>query len=195
MKRNCLLLAAASLLTSALLGGCASYQNHYGVFSAANSAGEERQFRVTWTTAEYPTWWFASDQATPVRLETQCSTRDWVLEDASHRTPHTENCGEGIVACGDPDQDLQAASGGPVGSNAQCMRIENADRVLELDRHVELVVACKPKEVEVSVEGETVNRDYLRASVVPYSISVRRAPRDSLSARPPEFDSGVCTIE
>lgn len=195
MKRNYLPLATVSLFVSALLGGCASYQNHYGVFTAANSAGVERQFRVTWTTADYPDWWLASDQATPIRLETQCSTRTWMLEDVSHRTPHARACGEGIAACGDPDQDLEAASGEPAGPNVQCMRIANADRVLELDRHVQLVVACKPQDTEVSVEGETVNRDYLRASVVPYSISVRRAPRDSLSDRPPEFDSGACKAE
>ncbi|BES71143.1 hypothetical protein RE428_21610 [Marinobacter nanhaiticus D15-8W] len=192
MKRNCLPLTTVSLLISAFLGGCASYQNHYGVFSAANSAGEARQFRVTWTTADYPDWWLASDQATPIRLETQCSTRTWVLKDASHRTPHADACGEGIVACGDPEQDLEAASGEPAGAGVQCMRIANADRVLELDRQVRLLVACKPNDTEVLVGGEAVNRDYLRTSVVPYSISVRRAPRDSLSSRPPEFDNGIC---
>ena len=192
MKRNCLSLPITSLLVSALLGGCASYQNHYGVFSAANSAGEARQFRVTWTTADYPEWWLASDRSTPIRLESQCSTRTWMLEDASHQTPHSGSCGVGIVACGDPDRDLVAASGEPADAGVQCMRIVNADRVTALGRNVQLVVACEPKNVEVSVDGETVNRDYLRASVVPYSISVRRAPRDSLSARPPEFDSGDC---
>lgn len=193
MKRNYyqpLAIFVISLTTS--LGGCASYQTHYGAFTASNSAGEERQFRVTWTTADYPDWWLASDEATPVLLETQCSARTWMLKDASHRTPHNDECGTGIAACGDPELDIIAASGETADVNVQCMRIANADRVLELDRQLQLVVACKPKETKTSIDGETVNQDYLRASVVPYSIRVRQAPRDSLSARPPAFDTTAC---
>lgn len=195
MKRNFLPQTLLSLSMLALLSGCASYQTHYGVFSAANSAGDERQFRVTWATADYPDWWLASDRATPITLETQCSDRTWELMDASQRTPHADACGEGIIACGDPEQDLVAASGESAEANVQCMAISNADRVLELDRELQLVVACKPTETEVTVDGETVNHDYLRASVVPYSIRVRNAPRDSLSARPPELDTSICKTD
>ncbi|WP_227545858.1 hypothetical protein [Marinobacter fonticola] len=147
---------------------------------------------MIWRTVDYPDWWVASDEATPVRLETQCSTRTWSLQDEGQQPPHAGDCGKGIVACGSPELDLVAATGQAADAQVQCMRISNAERVLQLERELQLVVSCKPKISETMVDGETVNQDYLRASVVPYTIRVRQAPRNSLSARPPEFDASVC---
>lgn len=36
------------------LSGCASYYTHYAMFPAENSAGESRQVRVHWDSADYP---------------------------------------------------------------------------------------------------------------------------------------------
>lgn len=180
------------LLIAALqLSGCASYSTHFGVFSASNSAGEERQFRITWMTANYPSWWIADDQTTPVRLETQCSSRIWEMPEAGSASAATD-CGPGVRACGDPARDVLVATGQPAGNSDRCMEVTNAGRISELGREVELVVSCSPARVSREVEGEVVNVDYLRASVVPYRIRVREAPRDSLSARPPVLDDDVC---
>ncbi|MEQ5833476.1 hypothetical protein [Marinobacter sp. NFXS9] len=183
-------LPVCALLLSAL-SGCASYQSHYGVFSASNASGDERQFRVTWETVDYPGWWFANDQASPIRLETQCSTRTWILRDAA-QTGGEQACGAGIKACGSPEDDVLARSGQPAEPASTCLEVRNAHRIVDLDRQLELVVSCRPGRTTVEVNGETENRDYLRASVVPYSIRVREAPRNSLSARPPELDDHVC---
>lgn len=170
----------------AVLSGCASYYTHYGVFTASNSAGDPRQFRMSWETAEYPGWWFADNQSTPMTLETQCSTRVWKLSDSKGQ------CASGISACGDPEQDVDARNSQPVSLDTPCVQVTGDDVIADVDRSVELLVSCKPAQPVSQSGGESVNRDYLRASVVPYSISVRKAARSSLSARPPEFDDHIC---
>ena len=64
------------------MSGCASYYSHYAMFPAENSRGEPRQVRVSWLTAEYPDWWLQDDEATAIRVETQCSERVWLLRQA-----------------------------------------------------------------------------------------------------------------
>ncbi|TBW59099.1 hypothetical protein EZI54_01955 [Marinobacter halodurans] len=173
------------------LPGCASYQSHYGVFSAANASGEERQFRVTWETVDYPDWWLANDRASPIRLETQCSTRVWELRDSTSEGG-VQPCGEGIRACASTTSDRAVPSQQVAGPETTCMEVLNARKIVELDRRLDLVVSCRPRQTTIEVDGETENRDYLRASVVPYNIRVREAPRDSLSAKPPALDEKVC---
>jgi hypothetical protein len=189
---GCILLGLALFVS-----GCASYYTHYGAFTAANSAGEPRQFRVTWQTAEYPGWWLSDDKATPITLETQCSNREWrlesgVREEGDNKAP---SCGLGIVACGEADNDILAASGQPATAKDRCMEVTNAQRITELDNSVNLSVQCRPADTEVIVDDETQNRDYLRASVVPYEISVKKAKRNSLYSRPPQLGERVCDTE
>ncbi|MDG5500470.1 hypothetical protein [Marinobacter sp. BGYM27] len=170
----------------AALSGCASYYTHYGMFTASNSAGDPRQVRVTWDTAEYPAWWFASSQSTPITLETQCSSRVWKLTDKA------EECVGGISACGDPALDINAQSGHPATIDTPCIQASGDEAIVDIDRSVDLLVSCKPAQPVTESGGEKTNHDYLRASTIPYSISVRKAARNSLSARPPEFDNHVC---
>ena len=70
------LMASVLAVPVVMLSGCASYYTHYAMFPAENSAGETRQVRVNWQSAEYPEWWPGSNQATTMKLETQCS--EWV---------------------------------------------------------------------------------------------------------------------
>lgn len=190
-------LARTGLLAALLvLSGCASYYNHYAVFPAANSEGEARKVRVAWQSAEYPEWWFASDQATPVTVTTQCSTRAWRLTDASQREPG-QGCGEGIHACGEPGRD-RLLDGSALAQPQPCMTLTDtngADRIAGLGREVVLTVSCVPAQAERQVGDEVENRDYLRASVVPYRIRVAKAPRGSFTARPPELDERPCDAE
>lgn len=182
-----------SILAPLLLGGCASYYSHYAIFPASNSSGESRQVRVSWQTAEYPGWWLMSDQATPLKVETQCSQRIWVLTDESQSDARGD-CGEGIRACAEPDVDLTA--NGRAEGDTVCMAISPANeeaRIASLGRQVELNVYCRPAEIERTTgDGDKENMDYIRASSVPYVIDVRKAPRGSLAGRLPELDDAVC---
>ncbi|MCD1647518.1 hypothetical protein K7I10_09220 [Marinobacter adhaerens] len=174
--------------------GCASYYSHFAMFPAENSSGEPRHVRMFWQSAEYPEWWFAGDKATSVKLETQCSDRVWRLRDGNE----AGGCGTGIRACGEPGKDLVAGTGQPATGSTRCMSINPADpeaRIAEVDGKLELLVSCTPAAVTEGEGDDAVNLDYLRASSVPYTVYVRKAPRGSMRARLPEFDESVCDAE
>lgn len=176
--------------------GCASYYSHYAVFPAANSAGEPRQTRLTWETAEYPGWWFAADQATPIILETQCSQRRWYITDHTHLEAQSQ-CGGGIGACG-TGRDQIAVTGEPAGGDTVCLTItdgQGAAKVSELGNRFALSVYCQPIAPTMGVGDEQENHDYVRASVVPYTILARKVARGSLNSRPPELKASHCDDE
>lgn len=188
MRRLCLL-----LLVILLLPGCASYYSHYAIFPAENSAGDVRQIRLFWDTADYPDWWLASDKATPITLETQCSNRVWRLRDDSDDKAGL--CGEGIRACGQPDLDIDPLQGSPITETTRCLAINSEDangRIAELNTKVSLLVSCQPAVVSKGEGDEQYNMDYIRASAVPYIIYVRKAPRGSLRAKMPRLDESAC---
>ncbi len=184
------------LLLVAAISGCASYHSHYAMFPAENSSGEVRQVRVSWQSADYPDWWFVDDKATALRVETQCSDRLWKLRDDAD--PKAGNCGTGIRACGQPGLDVQAPSGQPVSEGVSCMsvRATGADaRIAGLGNSLELLVSCRPSVTSIGEGDDLRNLDYLRASPVPYTVHVRKAPRGSLRAKMPEFDQSECDAE
>ncbi len=185
------LLAIAGLLV--LQSGCASYYSHYAMFPAENSRGEVRSVRLSWQSAEYPDWWFASDRATPITLETQCSERIWRLHDASHA--EAGSCAPGIRACGVSGSDRKVPEGTPAGAEDTCLSVNpsNPDaRIADMTGKLELLVACEPVSAVRSEGEDTVILDYIRASGVPYIVYSRKAPRGSFHARPPKFESAVC---
>ncbi|CAN0587762.1 hypothetical protein [Marinobacter goseongensis] len=184
------------LFVVSALNGCASYYSHYGAFPAENSAGEARQVVLSWQTAEYPGWWVKDSQSTPIRVATQCSERAWRLTDDSHRDP--ASCGDGIRACGRPGQDLVAASGQPAGEDDVCLSIdpgESLSKVTDIGQSMTLLVSCEPVSTSRQAEDEEENTDYLRASVVPYRVYIRKAPRGALNGRPPAVDDSVCDAD
>ncbi|GAA3586509.1 hypothetical protein [Marinobacter xestospongiae] len=188
---------APLLIVVLLLPGCASYYSHFGVFPATNSAGEPREVRVSWRSADYPDWWLASDRATPITIETQCSDRIWRLSDAGGREERSSSngCGDGIRACGDTALDLDVRSGQPVEPGTVCLAVFPAQSSLvitELGRQVELHVYCRPERTQHEIDGETVNMDYIRASSVPYRVDIRKVRRGSLADRMPDLDDSVC---
>ncbi|HLV76335.1 MAG TPA: hypothetical protein VKY53_00205 [Marinobacter sp.] len=181
------------LLLVLALSGCASYYTHYAIFPAENSAGESRQVRVFWDTAEYPGWWLFSDKSTTMKVETQCSERVWRLADDSH--DRAADCGEGIRACSDPARDTLPGTGERAPADFACLSVsspEGAQRISELDGQFSLLVSCAPARRTLDRAGETVNMDYLRPSAVAYTVFARRVARGSLSARLPAFDLSVC---
>ncbi len=185
------LLAVLGLLV--MQSGCATYYSHYAMFPAENSQGEPRTVRVSWQSAEYPDWWFLSDRATPITLETQCSERVWRLFDDSHA--EAGSCGEGIRACADSGLDRLASGGGAANSNDQCMAVNATDpqaRIAAVSGRLELLVTCEPASATKGEGKDAVNVDYIRASTVPYTVYTRKTLRGSLNARPPKFDSVAC---
>ncbi|WP_227512609.1 MULTISPECIES: hypothetical protein [Marinobacter] len=149
---------------------------------------------MSWQSAEYPDWWFAGDKATSVKLETQCSDRVWRLRDGDD----AGDCGSGIRACGERGRDLVAATGRPATVTTRCMAINPADpdaRIAHVGSKLELLVSCTPAAVTEGQGDDARNLDYLRASSVPYTVYVRKAPRGSMRARLPEFDESVCDAE
>lgn len=187
--RRLRLLPLALMVASA--SGCASYYTHYAMFPAETSAGETRDVRISWDSAEYPGWWITDNQTTTMKVETQCSERVWRLADDSH--DQAGDCGQGIRACADPklDQPVAMASGTP----AQCLSVDvpgKPDRIANIGSQFQLRVSCQPSQSTQVRGDETVNVDYLRPSAVPYTVYARKVPRGSLSARLPAFNSIEC---
>ncbi len=178
------------------MSGCASYYSHFAMFPAENSAGESRQVRLTWQSAEYPGWWFASNEATSVKVETQCSDRVWRLRDGDDADAGA--CSNGIRACGESGMDLVAKTGKPAPESTRCMGINTGypdARIPDVGGKLELLVSCTPAVVTEGSGDESRNLDYIRASSVPYTIYVRKTARGAMNARPPEFDDLVCDAE
>lgn len=171
----------ALLLVLSTLTGCATYTTNYGVFSAQNSSGEVRDFKVSWRTADYPDWFWAEDETTDVLLETQCSERVWRLGDDGR-------CGSGIAACGIPGEDLQL-SGIPVaGTGEACLAVtdsKGSQRISELEDQVQLTVSCYPAKTSIKRGKDDVVLDYLKASPVFYPVQTRKVGINDLG-----FDAG-----
>lgn len=181
-----------AVLFVCLLSGCASYYKHYGSFSAENSAGEVRQFLLTWESADYPSWALFSDRSTPVTLTTQCSERKWQFDDDAERS----NCSsEGIVSCGVPDLDLTSDGQRLPSESYVCGRItddQGAQRIADLGRIVLLTMNCRPVATNTKKGKDIVNQDYLKPSIVPYRVSTKRADIYDMAARPPELSDNIC---
>jgi len=178
------------------LTGCASYNNHYGLFPAENSSGEARQVLLSWQTADYPDWWLVADKSTPITLTTQCSSRIWRLADDSHDI--AGECAGGIRACGQPGQDIAAFRGEPANEQTTCMAI-NPDneqaRVVDIGTSLELLVSGRPVKTSRVVGEDQEGPDSLRPSSVTYRVHLRTSPRGALDAGPPVMDDTVCDAD
>lgn len=191
-----ILRCSVALALTGLASGCASYYNHYAVFPAENSAGELRQVRLSWQSAEYPDWWLADNKTTAITVETQCSQRVWKLVDDGYSG--STSCGSGIRACGEKGVDLVAATGAVADGSVVCMAVNPGQpnaRIADLGGKLSLLVSCRPAETSRGEGDEVENLDYVRASSVPYTINPRKSPRGSLSGRPPALDESVCGDE
>jgi len=187
--------AAVLLIIAVMVSGCASYHSHHSSFTAVNSQGEERDFRLTWRTATYPGWHWRGTQVTPVRLETQCSRRTWRLRDPDMNGACSS---EGIAACGDQVLDLDRQGRMLAGREHVCLSLtdeQGSTRIKDLGSNVELTVACYPAFPEIDMGDDVVNADYLQASVVPYNLRMRKAPLGSMTQRPRELDDSVCDVD
>ncbi|MAL98392.1 MAG: hypothetical protein CL583_08065 [Alteromonadaceae bacterium] len=190
-----------ALLFLGWLSGCASYEAHYSKFQGVNSSGEERSFLLSWQTKRYPSWSLGEDESTPVRLQTQCSEREWLIRDK-----HTDVCEANerladptalasIRACGIPGKDLDRQGRPITEPGYQCMGLsdaQGADTILGLGREVRLTVSCFPDQTVRQSEDGAVGTDYLKPSVIPYNLPIRTVPLYSIREKLPELDDKVC---
>jgi len=184
--------------------GCASYYSHYGSFSAQNSQGEERLFVVSWRTAEYPSWAIQDNKSTEITLEAQCSERKWQLNDLANAqnqctelNPGTEST-PGIVACGDPVLDLMLSGKKLPDNNQVCISVSdtnNTKNIADLGSSMLIKVSCLPSVINRKDGDETKNIDYLKASVVPYSVFTRKVERYSFNDKAPVMSDKICDSE
>lgn len=177
--------------------GCASYYSHYGSFSAQNSKGEERMFVVSWKTAEYPSWAIQDNKATEIVFEAQCSNRTWEITDQATASNACTEAHEGVVACGDKSLDLSLAGKPIVDDNFLCMAVtdnQGAQSIVELEGQILITVSCLPSAVTRQEDGDTVGIDYLKASVVPYSVATRKAARYSYADKAPVMNEKICDL-
>jgi hypothetical protein len=153
---------------------------------------------VSWKTAEYPSWAIQDDKATEIALKTQCSDRVWELADLATTNNSCTNTHGGVVACGDSSLDLSLA-GKPIADNTHvCMSVtdsQGAQKIVDLDSRVLISVSCLPSVTKRKEEGETVNIDYLKASVVPYSVATRKAERYSYADKAPAMSNKICDTD
>jgi len=195
-------LLAVIMMAGAILflTGCATtdYTTHYGIFTAENSAGEVRQFRIHWQTVRYEGWLEDKKRALPVFLQTQCSDRRLLFYDASfgegRRCKGVKQ--DGIYYCGDAERDVDRR-GLPVENGAFCGSITDRNGskdILSLEGEVLLTLQCRPKETEVITLDERKNIDYLLNSSIPYVISTKKVSGQALEDLIPALSnhSSIC---
>lgn len=183
-----------------MLSACATteYQTHYGWFTAENSAGELREFRVYWQTVRIEGWTSDKTRPLPVILETQCSERKIYLYDESFGSGRRckDFQGEGIVYCGNAKQDV-TRTGLPIENNTMCATItdrQGSNKIVDLEGEVLLHMSCRPVRTQETRAGTKVNLDYLLNSKQPYIVSTKKVKgRDVGQLVPALFNhSSVC---
>jgi hypothetical protein len=197
MKNN-IIKGAFLLVMLSNITGCASYYSHYGSFSAQNSQGEERLFVVSWKTAEYPSWAIQDNKSTEILLESQCSERTWQLNDSVSEKNQCTESHKGIVACGDPALDLILSGKKLPDNNQVCISVSDsnsANKITDLGDSMLIKVSCLPDVISRKEGDETKNIDYLKASVVPYSVFTRKVDRYSFNDKAPFMSDKICESE
>jgi len=167
------------VLVSILLSGCATtdYVTHYGIFTAENSAGELRQFRIYWQTLRYEGWTENQFRSLPVVLETQCSQRDIYLYDESFGSSRRCSKGDasGIHYCGRSAIDMDR-HGLEIENNTVCLSVTDkrgSTDILSLHGDVLVTVSCRPKKIQKQIKGKKQSVDYLLNSEIPYVVSTK----------------------
>lgn len=196
--KQCFRLITIALIC--LLSACATteYHTHYGWFTAENSAGELREFRVYWQTMRIEGWTSEEIRPIPVVIETQCSDRKVHLFDSSFGQGRRcrDYPGEGITYCGRSDLDVNRR-GLPIEGNTLCASItdrKGSTSILDLEGEVLLYMSCRPKRTEKTRDGKKINIDYLMNSQQPYIVSTKKVKGGDIEQLVPALfnHSSVC---
>lgn len=192
-----LVMLVASVL---YLSACATteYTTHYGLFTAQNSAGEERQFRVYWQTLHYEGWTENVDRPLPVYLEAQCSQRKLKFYDGSFgKGRRCEDAqGEGIFYCASSAQDVDRR-GLPIEDDSLCGMItdsKGSTDILSLEGEILISLNCRPKATQKRVGTKKKNIDFLMNSSLPYVVSTKKVKGAEIDLYVPELfnHSSIC---
>ena len=182
------------------VSGCATtdYTTHYGVFTAENSAGEVRQFRIHWQTLRYEGWAKNQFRALPVTLETQCSQRKVYFYDSSFGKGRRCSGGskDGIYYCADAKADVDR-HGLDIEDNIVCGTVTDrsgSTDILSLKGEVLITLNCRPKNIYRQVKGKKKSIDFLLTSEIPYVVTTKEIKGEDLELLVPSLSthSSIC---
>lgn len=180
--------------------GCATtdYTTHYGIFTAENSAGETRQFRIHWQTLRYEGWTENTFRVLPVVLETQCSKRKLYFYDSSFGRSRRCEGGdkEGIYYCADSDDDMDR-HGLDLDDDSVCGTVTDqfgATNIGALQGDVLISLNCRPKETMTRIKGKKKSIDFLLNSEIPYVVTTKQVKGRELELVIPSLSthSSIC---
>ena len=175
--------------------GCATtdYTTHYGIFTAENSAGELRQFRIHWQTLRYEGWSDNQFRVFPVVLETQCSKRKLRFYDSSfgrsRRCLNGEK--EGVYYCADANVDMDRR-GLELEDNTLCGTVTDkagATDIGALEGDVLITLNCRPKQTMKKFKGKNKSIDFLLNSELPYVVTTKKVKGRDLDLIIPSLSS------
>ena len=177
------------------ISACATtdYTTHYGIFTAQNSEGQVRKFKLYWQTIRYQGWGVKKYRALPVTLQSQCSKRDIYLYDASFGSSRrcVDGGEQGIQYCGDRQLDMDRR-GLDVVDKSVCMSVTDSSGnkdILSLQGDVFLTVSCRPIRTKKRIEDGFQNLDYLRNSAIPYVVSTKTIKGKDVDLLTPDISS------
>jgi hypothetical protein len=180
--------------------GCATtdYTTHYGIFTAENSAGELRQFRIHWQILRYEGWSENQFRAMPVVLETQCSKRKLYLYDSSFGRSRRclDGDKEGIYYCANSNVDM-SWHGLALEDDIVCGTVTDefgATDIGALKGDVLITLSCRPKQTMTKIKGKKKSIDFLLNSEIPYVVTTKQVKGRDLDLVIPSLSthSSIC---
>jgi hypothetical protein len=183
--------------------GCATtdYTTHYGIFTAENSAGELRQFRIHWQTLRYEGWAENTFRALPVVLETQCSKRKLYFYDSAYGQSRRCLGGdkEGIYYCADSNVDMDR-HGLDLEDDVVCGTVTDqfgSTDIRSLEGDVLITLSCRPKQSFKKVKGKKKSIDFLLNSELPYIVTTKQVKGRDLDLVIPSLSrhSSICDLD
>ena len=178
-----------------LINGCATTYSHFGRFSGENSAGEAREFLLEWDSTSSA--FSSDDEGSNVRLKSQCSSRliEFQISSDEQVAPCADSHGNEAVFCGRPGEDLTMEGKDIKSAGSLCGYIKGTNGEFNVGRFgktVAVTLHCFPAATTQGEGDEAHNVDYLKASAVPYIVTVKKVVKGSTEDRPPELNSRVC---
>ena|GEM_PF-1445971 len=180
--------------------GCATtdYTTHYGIFTAENSEGELRQFRIHWQTLRYEGWTGNQFRVFPVVLETQCSRRKLIFYDSSFGRSRRclDGDREGVYYCADSNKDMDR-HGLELKDDIVCGAVTDqfgATDIRSLKGDVLISLSCRPKQTMKKVKGKKISIDFLLNSELPYVVTTKQVKGRDLDLVIPSLSkhSSIC---
>ncbi len=178
-----------------LVSGCSTTYSHFGRFYAENSAGEAREFLLEWDSTSGA--FSSKSEGTDVQLTSQCSDRVIVFTRSTegHEVACSDPGGSEAVFCGRAGADLSMDGKEIREAGRLCGYIRGTGGELavgQFGKTVAVTLQCFPLATTQGEGDDQHNIDYLKASTVPYIVTVQKVIQGSSEDRPPVLTSRVC---